>query len=126
MAREYSRSQRISKLLQEEIARLLQREVKDARIGLVVVTGVEVTPDLKHATVYVEAPGAGGREAEVLAGLASAAGFMRTRLGRSLRIRRAPELHFQIDRTQERAARIRELLAGMDVEEDASPDGEES
>lgn len=112
MSKEYSRSQRLAQLLREEISRLLQREVKDARIGLVTVTGVEVTPDLKHATVYVEVSGDDDeRKQETLEGLESAAGFMRTRLGRELRIRRAPELRFELDRTQERARRIHELLS---------------
>lgn len=106
--------------MKEEISRLLQREVKDARIGMVTVTGVEATRDLKHAKVYVQVTGGGVREDEAMAGLSSAAGFIRSRLGRELRIRRAPEIHFVLDRTQERAARITRLLAeiepGADIE----------
>jgi ribosome-binding factor A len=117
MAREYSRRQRVAQLLREEISRLLQREVKDARIGMVTITGVEVTSDFKHATVYVQALGDDDRKAEILAGLSSAAGFMRSRLGRELRIRRSPQLKFVIDRTQERAARIHELLSQVEGSE---------
>jgi ribosome-binding factor A len=115
MKKEYSRTQRLRPLLKEEISRLLQREVKDVRIGEVTVSDVVVTPDLKEATVYVQVYGDETRKAEAIAGLASAAGFIRSRIGRGLRIRRTPELHFEIDRTQERAARIHELLAEIDL-----------
>ncbi len=121
MARSYSRTQRLARLLREEISQLLQREVKDTRVGLVTVSEVEVSSDLKYATVYVQAPGDEAEKSETLKGLASAAGFLRSRLGRELRIRRAPELRFVIDRTQERAARIHQLLA--DVETEAEPGG---
>lgn len=115
MKKEYSRTQRLGPLLREEISRLLQREVKDVRIGDVTVSDVDVTADLKEATVYVQILGDEARKAEAIAGLSSAAGFIRSRIGRSLRIRRTPELHFEVDRTQERAARIHELLAGIDL-----------
>lgn len=114
MAREYARTQRVAQLLKEEIAKLLQREVKDARIGLVTVTDVTVTRDLKYANVYVYVPDE-DRRAKALEGLTSAAGFMRSRLGRELRIRRMPELRFLMDRTQDHAARIHELLSEVEV-----------
>ncbi|MEE9133741.1 MAG: 30S ribosome-binding factor RbfA [Gemmatimonadota bacterium] len=117
MAREYARKQRVAKLLKEEISRLLQREVKDARIGMVTVTDVEVTADLKYATVYFQTSGDEGRKTEALEGLSSAAGFLRSRLGRELRLRRVPELRFAIDPTQEKAARIAELLAEVRASE---------
>lgn len=117
MAREYARKLRVAKLLKEEISRLLQREVKDARIGMVTVTDVEVTADLKYATVYFQASGDKGRKTEALEGLSSAAGFLRSRLGRELRLRRVPELRFAIDPTQEKAARIAELLAEVRASE---------
>lgn len=126
MSKAFSRTQRLGQLLKEEISTLLQREVKDARVGMVTVTGVEVSPDLKHAKVYVQVLGDDDRVAEALSGLDSAAGFIRSRLGRELRIRRAPDLQFVADRTQERAARIAELLAEIEEPEDggAGSDGE--
>jgi len=111
MGREYARTQRVAQLLREEISRLLQREVKDARIGVVTVTDVRVTNDLKYADVFVYITGDEERRVESLEGLKSAAGFMRTRLGRDLRIRRTPELRFILDRTQDHAARIHQLLS---------------
>lgn len=126
MSKEYSRTQRLNQLLKEEISLLIRCEVKDSRVGSVTVTAVEVSPDLKVGKVYVQASGDEGRKAQVLEGLASAAGFIRTRLGRELRIRRAPELRFFMDRTQEKAARITQLLDEVhEVEEtDGGEDGE--
>jgi ribosome-binding factor A len=121
MSKEYARTQRVAKLLKEEIARLLQREVKDVRVGMVTVSDVDVTRDLKYATVYVQVPGDAERKDQALEGLASAAGFMRSRLGRELRVRRVPELRFEVDETQERAMRIHELLTEIedgDVEDE--------
>jgi ribosome-binding factor A len=124
MGREYARTQRVAQLLKEEISRLLQREVKDARIGVVTVTDVRVTNDLKYADVFVYLTGDEERRAEALEGLKSAAGFMRSRLGRDLRIRRTPELRFILDRTQDHAARIHELLAEVGPIEE-SDEGED-
>ncbi len=122
MSKEYARTQRVAKLLKEEIAQLLQREVKDVRVGSVTVSDVDVTRDLKYATVYVQVPGDADRKDQALEGLASAAGFMRSRLGRELRVRRIPELRFEVDQTQERAMRIHELLSEI---EDLDDDGGE-
>ncbi len=110
MARQYSRRLRVNRLLREEIAHLLQREVKDVRVEHVTVGDVEVTSDLKHASVYVQVGGDEAHQQAAVQGLKSAAGFIRSRLGRELHIRRIPELHFILDRTQERAARINRLL----------------
>jgi len=126
MSKEYARKQRVAKLLKEEIARLLQREVKDVRVGTVVISEVDVTRDMRHATVYVQVPGDDDRKKQAIEGLASAAGFMRSRLGRELRVRRAPELRFEIDRTEERAMRIHELLSKVDDIEDDELNGEEA
>jgi len=125
MAKEYPRTQRVRQLLKEEIALLLQREVKDARIGMVTVTDVEVTRDLRHATVHVNVTGDDERKSEALKGLSSAAGFLRSRLGRELTIRRVPELRFKLDRTHEHAARISELLAEV-KNSDEHGDGEDT
>ena len=110
MGKQFSRTLRVRQLLKEEISQLIQREVKDARIQRVTVSDVEGSPDLKHATVYVQTVADDEQAADVLSGLRSAAGFIRSRLGRELRLRRIPELRFQIDKTHERAARISQLL----------------
>lgn len=106
----YRRVDRLNQLLREELSRLIRRELKDPRVGLVTVTGVETTPDLKYATVYVRTLRDDPPVEEAIDGLASAEGYLRRELGQELRLRRIPELRFEADRTLERARRIEELL----------------
>jgi ribosome-binding factor A len=97
------------------IAEALTREVRDPRIGLVTITRVETSPDLSHARVFVAVSGelADGDGERVLAGLRSAAGFLRGKVARALSTRTTPELHFELDRGAEHAARINSLLAEL-------------
>jgi ribosome-binding factor A len=106
---EFPRARRIEGELQRRLADLLRREVKDPRVAMVTVTAVEVSPDLAHARVYY---GVLGREpsAEVQAGLDHAAGFLRAKLGRLLKMRQVPEIHFQPDELIERAAHLTALI----------------
>lgn len=106
----YRRVDRVNQLLLEELARLLRREVNDPRVARVTLTGVESTPDLRHATVYVRTLGDETLVEEAIEGLRSAEGFLRGTLGKELHIRRIPELTFEADRTLERARRIEHLL----------------
>lgn len=101
---------RLGEQFKREITEILQREVKDPRIGYVTITDVEVTPDLFYAWVYVRVMGDEARKAEALAGLRAAASFIRGELGQRLHIRRIPELRFELDRSLEHAMRIEELL----------------
>lgn len=89
---------------------MVRDEVRDPRVGLATVTAVEASPELDHAKVYVTTLGDEEEKEAVLAGLRSAAPFIRGQLGRRLHIRRVPELHFQIDRVLEEATRIENLL----------------
>lgn len=99
------RSERVGELVRAELARLLREEVTDPEIGLVTLTGVEVSPDLRSARVYwsvMAPPGAEeGAEAEAVAatarGLVRAARFLRRRLAEALPTRRVPELRFRHD-----------------------------
>jgi ribosome-binding factor A len=102
------------------------RELKDPRIGLVTVTGVAVTPDLREATVYVSVLGGGRRRSSTLAGLESAHGVLQAKIGRELSLRRTPTLTFAYDDSVERGVRmtklIDELAAGLPEDE---PDDDE-
>src|SRR5215468_6182487 len=85
-------------------------ELKDPRIGFVTVTGVETSPDLNHARVYVSVFGSEeGRQAS-LAGLAAAHGVLQSRLARELRMKRTPQLAFEYDPTVERGVRMNKLI----------------
>lgn len=119
---EHRRVDRVNQLLLEELARLLRRELNDPRVADVTVTGVEVTPDLRHAKVYVRTLGDRTPVEEAIAGLRSAEGYLRGMLGKELHIRRVPEFTFEADRTLERAQRIERLLA--EVRPEGDDDGE--
>jgi len=85
-------------------------ELKDPRIGFVTVTGVETSPDLRHARVYVSVFGSEESRQESLAGLEAAHGVLQSRLARELRMRRTPQLAFEYDPTVERGARMTQLI----------------
>lgn len=105
------RSDRVAEAIREEVATFLADGAKDPRIvGLVTVTGVDVTHDLRHAKIFVSVLGSDVEKQSTLEGLQSAAAHLRSRLGRSLRLRFAPELAFQSDASVARAARIETLL----------------
>ena len=105
------RTERINDLLREEISDLLRREVKDPRVGgLVTVTEVDVSPDLRQAKVYVSVLGTDDEKTSTFRALAAASRFLQRELRKRLTIRRVPELSFVADDSIERGARILELL----------------
>jgi ribosome-binding factor A len=112
MAHDTRRPDRVAAAIREEVAKFLAEGVKDPRVvGLVTVTGVDVTRDLRHAKVYVSILGSDAERAATLDGLASAASHLRPHIGRALRLRLAPEIQFQLDQSVAHAARIETLLA---------------
>jgi ribosome-binding factor A len=114
---------RVAEAVREEVAAFLTRDAKDPRItGLVTVTAVEMTRDLRHASVFVSVMGSEAERAETLEGLASTAVHLRSRVGRALRLQFAPEIQFRLDESVARAARIETLLAGL-REPPPPPDG---
>jgi ribosome-binding factor A len=112
MAHDSRRAERVAEGIREEVAKFLSTEAKDPRIqGLVTVTAVDVTPDLRSARIFVSIMGTEEEKASTLEGLDSLAGYLRGQLARALRLRFAPELAFRIDPSVERAARIEALLS---------------
>jgi len=107
------RLERVNQLLKEEISMLLQRELKDPRLGFVTVTEVDVTADLKHARVYVSVLGPEAQWTSSFQALESARGFVWNWLRRHLDLRVTPEIAFRPDRSMEHAAHIQSLLAGL-------------
>ena len=104
------RPQRLAEQIREEISELAVSGLKDPRIGFATITEVRLTPDLRLARVLVSVLGTAEEQEETLEGFRAAAAFIRRTLGQRLKMRRTPELEFQLDRTEERAARIEELL----------------
>lgn len=96
--------------------------LKDPRIGLVTVTGVRVTSDLREATVYVSVLGSARRRRETLAGLESAHGILQARINRELNLRRTPTLAFSYDDSSERGIELSKLIDEVNAE---LPDREE-
>jgi ribosome-binding factor A len=93
-----ARGARIADQIQQELAELIQREIKDPRIGFATLTGVDLTPDYAYATVFFTVlPDTEAQIASTLSGLRSAAGFLRAELGRRIRIHTTPELRFRYD-----------------------------
>jgi ribosome-binding factor A len=105
-----SRVERVSGLLKEEIGKLIQRELKDPRIGFVSVTRVVLSRDLRHARVLFSIYGDETAKQRSLEGLRSALGFIRGELGRKLTLRYVPELDFRIDESMEYAFHIEEII----------------
>ncbi len=113
MAKEYSRTSRVSQQVQKELARILQQEVKDPRIGMVTISGVDITRDLAYATVYVTFLTIGDQtNEESLKGLNAASGYIRRLLGKAMRLRIVPEIRFTFDSTLTEGLRISELVSG--------------
>jgi len=103
-----NRSLRVADQIQRDVAVLL-RELKDPRIGMVTINAVEVTPDYVHARIFFSV--LTGDVAETEAALNEAAGFLRNSLFKKLQIHTVPTLHFQFDRSTERAAELSSLIA---------------
>ena len=108
------RLDRVNQLIKEEISTLLQRELKDPRLGFVTVTEVETSKDLRQAKVFVSVLGDEHQWASSLAALASARGFVRNWLRHHLELRVTPELDFRPDRSMEHAAWIQALLRELE------------
>ena len=100
-------------MLQSALSELLLRGVKDPRIGMVTITGVKISPDLKHASVYVTTLGDAAAQGRMLAGLASARPYLQSQVGRRLGLRFTPELRFELDASIEAAARLDRLLQSV-------------
>ena len=113
------RQEQVQNLLVEEISMMLQRELKDPRLGFVTVTGAEISRDLSHAKVFVSVLGSEEEQKSSMAALKSASGKIRGEFGRRARLRIAPEITFHQDTGLARGARIFELL--HQIEDPTSP-----
>lgn len=117
------RTDRVNELMRSEISELLLREVKDPRLsqGLVSITEVEVSPDLRRATVYVSHLGTDEERRDALTGLEKASPFLHRELSRRLDMRHVPDLLFRFDPSIERGARLASLI--HEVHDDGATNG---
>ena len=104
-----NRAFKVADQIQRDLTELIARELKDPRVGMVTIQGVEVTPDYAHAKVFFSVLQGSAEECAV--GLNQAAGFLRAGLFKRLHIHTVPTLHFLFDRTPERAADMNALIA---------------
>jgi len=112
------RQERVGEAMREVIAELLTREIKDPRVGMVTLTAVDLSPDLRHARVYFSSLGDATERRRCLDGLQSAAGFIKGQLARRLRLRYAPELVFMLDPSLENAERMASLLKQLNPDDE--------
>jgi ribosome-binding factor A len=105
-----TRHARIADQIQRELAELVRTELRDPRIGMVTLTGVEISRDQSHAKVFFTVLGPDGAAQEALEGLQRAAGFLRSGIAHRLTTRKVPELHFEHDESVERGVRLSKLI----------------
>jgi ribosome-binding factor A len=120
---------RLNEQLRADLADLIVREVKDPRLsGLVTVTNVDLSPDLRHAKVFVSVLGTDDDRKHSLAALRSASGFLRSQIAHRLTTKRAPDLQFVSDVSIERGERIMQIIRQVEHEsgDRESSDGPES
>lgn len=112
------RTEKVQKLARQVLGELIT-ELKDPRVGFTTVTAVKVTPDLRHARVFVSVLGSPEEQELTMQGLKSATPRLRTELGQQIRMRYTPELVFELDKLEETAGRIEELLHKIHEEEES-------
>jgi ribosome-binding factor A len=118
------RPERVAELIQREVVEILDRHLRDPRIHGVTVTDVEVSPDLKYATIFVSTLEGGEVRAQALKGLARAAPAVRHILAPRLGLREVPEVRFRFDESLERGQRVEELLRKIETGEPIDDDEE--
>ena len=110
MKKGFQRSDRVAEQVRRDLADLIRSELKDPRVGMISLTGVEVSADYAHAKVFFSSMSGREHLDSVLAGLQKAAGFLRRELGRRITIHSTPQLHFVFDESLERGADLSKLI----------------
>ena len=112
----HRRAERVAEAIKEEVSLIIQREVKDPRIGFLTVTAVELSADLRYAKIFVSVYGSQKERTKSLRGLQSATRFIRREIGQRVQLRYTPEIVFKWDASIEKGAHIEDLLrqVGLD------------
>jgi ribosome-binding factor A len=114
---------RVAERIRMILSELIQFQMNDPRLSGVTVLDVEIDRELMYATIYVSSLGGEEVRQDVMQGLASASGLLRREVGSRVNLRRVPELRFVWDETAARAARIEELLSGLEIPSDGDAEG---
>lgn len=104
------RPERLAEAIKKEVSEMMRDELKDPRIGFASITSVEVSSDLRYARIYVSVLGSPEEQNNTLQALESARGFVRSELGRRIRLRYTPEISFKLDISIQRGTRVIRLL----------------
>ncbi|WP_217125535.1 30S ribosome-binding factor RbfA [Hydrogenophilus thiooxidans] len=120
MPKDFPRARRVADAIQQHLAELIRREVKDPRVGVVTITAVEVSNDLAHAKVYLSSWEGAERVREAIVGLERAKGFLRQHLAKRLTTYKVPQLHFLYDTSIERGVALTQLIDRVAAERRAS------
>lgn len=118
------RANRLAETLKEEISQMIREDLKDPRLGFITVTDVEVADDLGHAKVFVSVLGDAQQSKDSLDALNRAAGFVRSEIGKRIRLRHVPEIVFKYDTSLEKGAHIAKLLRKVEAPADRNDAGE--
>jgi ribosome-binding factor A len=110
---------RVNEAVREVVSAHIAGDLKDPRIGFVTVTGVDTSPDLRHARVYVSVLGSEVEQEEAFDGLRSAAGFLQSQVGSELRMKRTPTLEFLYDPSIDHGMRMEQLISEVAPDVDA-------
>ena len=119
------RVERVAALIRNEVSQLLINGIRDERIhlGMITITNVEVSGDLQHCKIYVSIYSEESKKNIVMSGLNAASGFLRGEIGRNLKLRRAPEIVFLLDRGIEKGTSVLNILERLDKERRANQEG---
>ncbi|MFK3959285.1 30S ribosome-binding factor RbfA [Guptibacillus hwajinpoensis] len=107
------RANRVGEQMKKELGDIISRKIKDPRVGFVTVTAVEVTNDLQQATVFITVLGDEEKKEATLNGLAKATGFIRSEIGKRIRLRKTPEIYFEFDESIDYGNKIERLLSDL-------------
>ena len=118
------RPNRVGEQMKKEMGEILNRKIKDPRIGFVTVTDVQVSGDLQQAKVYISVLGDAEQRENTLKGLAKAKGFIRSEIGQRIRLRKTPEITFEFDESIDYGNRIESLLHEIKKESDDHQENE--
>lgn len=118
----YSRSQRVAEAIKKRMGEIIVRRLKDPRVGLVSVTRVEVSADLKQARIFVSIYGDKENQEKTIEALESAKGFIRQEIGRGMKIRYLPKISFWMDSSIEDSFRLKEILDSLPQGQEESTD----
>ncbi|GAA0461602.1 30S ribosome-binding factor RbfA [Alkalibacillus silvisoli] len=110
------RANRVSEQMKKELGDILSRKIKDPRVGFVTVTDVQVSGDLQQAKVFISIFGEDQQKEDTLVGLAKSKGFIRTEIGKRIRLRKTPEISFEIDEAIQYGNKIERILSDLNKE----------